>query len=131
MKELMNEGMNDMKRVMMIMVLGALMACLVPATAQNTQDWQTATMKGSGSAYAPQVTAVGAASAASEATTTESYSPAKAPGGPRRIGNFGTPADTERDEESPIGDAVLPLLLFAAAYAAYSASRVYRRKRSV
>ena len=118
-----------MKRVMIIIVLGALMACLVPATAQNAQEnqWKTSTMQESGSAYSSNVTAVGATGVASMATTTSSTP--QVTSGPRKDkiggGEYG------QSTESPIGDAVLPLLLFAAAYAAYSASRVYRRKRSV
>ena len=118
-----------MKRVMMIMVLGALMACLVPATAQNPQEWQsTSAMKGAGSSYSSQITAVGATSALSEATTTDSYSPAKAPGGPRRDKEYNQEFD-EGDEGSPIGDAVLPLTLLAAVYGVWC--MVYRRKRRV
>ena len=109
-----------MKKVMMIMVLGALMACLVPA---NAQEWRsTSTMRGAGSSYTPQVTAVGAASAASTATTTSSYSPAKS--GPRRgydANGEWTPdaedleyaGDHGQSGESPIGDAVLPLMAFS------------------
>ena len=112
----------------MIMVLGALMACLVPATAQNPQEWQsTSAMKGAGSSYSSQITAVGATSALSEATTTDSYSPAKAPNGPRK--GFGTMGDVDPDPESPIGDAVLPLTLLAAVYGVWC--MVYRRKRRV
>ena len=127
MKELMNEGMKDMKKFMMIMVLGALMAYLVPAQAQNNQEWQTSTLQGSGSTYTPQVTPVGATMATSEATTTESYSPAKAPSGPRKdLITPGSPG--HQSNESPIGDAVWPLL---AMLAVYSVARVYRSKRRV
>ena len=106
----------DMKKLMMIMVLGAFMLS-VSVAAQNTQEWKsTSSMVSSGSTYAPQVTEVGATYAPSEATTTESYSPAKAPKGPRR--GFDTGAETGQSNESPIGDAVLPLLLMVAVYSA-------------
>jgi len=114
-----------MKKVMMIMVLGAVMACLVPAHAQTMQFQSTSTMRGTGSSYTPPVTTVGAVSAVSEATTTESYSPAKAPNGPRRVFDLG--GDTKPSDQSPIGDAVLPLLLMAAVYGVVCI--VYRRKR--
>ena len=119
--------LKDMKKILMTMVLGALMACLVPATAQNTQDWQsTSTMQGAGSSLAPQVTAVGAAGVGEMATTTSS----KAPSGPRRSfdgGTTPTPGDPgHKDEGSPIGDALLPLMLMATAFGGVVALR--RRK---
>jgi hypothetical protein len=113
--------MKDMKKLVMIIMAVALIA--LPTMAQ---DWQsTSAMQGTGSNYAPQVTAVGATDANSFATTTtESYSPAKAPSGPRRViitpGNPGNQSD-----ESPVGDAVLPLLLMAMAFAGV----IYFRKR--
>ena len=113
-----------MKKIMILIVMVA--AFVLPTMAQSAQEWQTSTMKGSGSAYAPQVTAVGAASVASEATTTESYSPAKAPG--IRKG-FDEGAESDRSDESPIGDAVLPLMALAMVYGVWCI--VYRRKRRV
>ena len=114
----------DMKKIMMIMVLGALIACLVPAAAQNPQEWQsTSAMKGAGSSYSSQITAVGATSALSEATTTDNYSPAKAPGGPRRV--IEDNQDFGGDEASPIGDALLPLMLMAMVFTGV----IYFRKR--
>jgi len=114
-----------MKKIMMIMVLGALIACLVPAAAQNPQEWQsTSAMKGAGSSYSSQITAVGATSALSEATTTDSYSPAKAPNGPRRV--IGNNQDGgEGSNDSPIGDAVLPMMLMAMVFTGV----IYFRKR--
>ena len=101
--------------------LWVMVALLVsaPVTAQDFQS--TSTMQGTGSDYAPQVTEVGATMATDMATTTESYSPAKAPSGPRKIG-----PTHGGDNPNPIGDAVWPLL---AMLAVYSAARVYRRKR--
>lgn len=94
---------------MLIMVV-ALVA--LPAMAQ---DWQsTSAMPGSGSAYSAQVTAVGAAEVTDMATTTDSYSPAKAPSGRRNLpGGTNEPGQST---DSPVGDAVLPLLLLACAY---------------
>ena len=117
----MNERMKDMKRIVMIIMAAALVA--LPTMAQQ-QEWQsTSTMQGSGSAYSPQVTAVGAVTASEMATTT--YSPAKAPSGPRR--GFDHGGETGQSTESPIGDAVLPMLLCAAVFCGVIA---LRRKRS-
>ena len=114
-----NRALVAKTKVMMIIMAAALIA--LPTMAQ---DWQsTSAMQGTGSNYAPQVTAVGATSATSEATTTESYSPAKAPGGPRRDKING--ADDKPSNQSPIGDAVLPLVLMAMAFAGV----IYFRKR--
>ena len=114
--------MKDMKaRIVMIIMAVALIA--LPAMAQQ-QEWKsTSTMQTSGSNYAPQVNAVGATTANEMATTTESYSPAKAPSGPRKDkiggGEYG------QSTESPIGDAVLPMLLMAMLFAGV----VYTRRR--
>lgn len=121
-----------MKKIMMIIVMVAAM--VLPAMAQQ-QEWKsTSTMPTSGSTYAPQLTEVGATSAAYQATTTESYSPGARHANARRKENSDDPwghnqdgGDT--DEGFPVGDALLPLLALACVYAVYSATRVYRRKR--
>jgi len=113
----------DMKKYMMIMVLGALVACLVPA---NAQDWKsTSSMPVSGSTLAPQVTTVGATTVAQQATTTADYTPVTT-SGPRK--SYGTNQDggTTTDESSPIGDAVLPLLLMALGFCGVIALRKRR-----
>lgn len=123
----MNERMNGeykniMKRIMMMIMAVALMA--LPTMAQQPEWKSTSTMQGTGSAYVPQVTAVGATDVNSMATTTESYSPAKAPSGPRR--GFIDPSNPgNQSNEFPIGDAVLPLLLMSLAFAGV----IYFRKR--
>lgn len=119
---------TNMKKTMMIMVLGALIACLVPAQAQDTQFQSTSTMKASGSAYTPQVQQVGAASAPVMATTTtETYSPTKGRGNIRK-GNFDdSPEGGEGSGDSPIGDALLPLMLMALVFCGVIA---LRRKRN-
>ena len=105
-----------------LMVIGMLLVGM-PTMAQQ-QTWQsTSTMQGSGSAYSPQVTAVGAVTATEMAITT--YSPAKAPSGPRR--GFDVGAETGQSDEFPIGDAVLPMMLCAAVFCGVIA---LRRKRS-
>ena len=118
--------MKDMKMMnkMMIRAVGVLIVCLLPLVAFAQQDWRsTSTMTGSGSAYMPEVTAVGSAEASEMATTTTAGSPAKAPGGPRRGKIDG--ADGNQSDQSPIGDAVLPLALMALTFAGV----VYFRKR--
>ncbi len=113
--------MIDMKKFMMIIMAVALMA--LPTMAQQP-DWKsTSTMQGTGSAYAPQVMEVGATTVPTIATTTESYSPAKAPSGPRR--GFDHGAETGQSTEFPIGDAVLPLMLMAMLFAGV----VYTRRK--
>jgi hypothetical protein len=123
--------MKEMRNKMMIMVLGALMVCLVPAAAngQPKEEWQsTSVLMPSGSNYSSQISEVGAAQVVSEAkTTTEVYSPAQAPSGPRRdIINPSNPGNQAND--FPVGDAVLPLLVMAMLFAGV----VYtRRKKSI
>ena len=116
-------------RILMIIMAVALFA--LPTMAQQ-QEWKsTSAMQGAGSSYSPQVTAVGATSVGEMATTTGS---AKAPGGPRRSFDGGSyegggtnPGETGfKDPGSPIGDAVLPLMLMAIAFGGYIA--IKRRK---
>ena len=110
--------MKDMKKLVMIIMAVALIA--LPTMAQ---DWQsTSTLQGTGSNYSSQVTEVGATGVSDMATTTESYTPAKAPSGPRKS-LIGGPEDDLGP--SPIGDAVLPLLLMSLAFAGV----IYFRKR--
>ena len=107
-----------MKRIVMIIMAAALVA--LPTMAQQDQWQSTSTMQGA-TGYTAPVTAVGSASAISVATTTESYSPAQAPNGPRKIG----PTHGE-DNPNPIGDAVLPLMLMALGFCGVM---YYRRKK--
>ena len=118
--------MKIMKNRMILFAVGMLMACLLPQAALAQQEWQsTSTMQGSGSAYSSQVTAVGAAGVATMGAT--SSAPANAPRGPRRA--YGpNPEGGPTDPNSPIGDAVLPLLLIAAGFGLYTALR--RRKET-
>ncbi len=121
---------SDMKKFMNLKVIGyglwVMVALLVgaPITAQNQQEWQTSTMVGSGSAYSPQVTAVGATTVSCNVTTTETYSPTN---GPRRV--IGTnPDGGEGSNDSPIGDAMVPLMLCALAFCGVV---YFRRKRAL
>ena len=79
----------------------------------------TSTMMSSGSTYTPEVYAVG------------SYSPSSAtPSGPRRVSGLGTDDSGyqggNNPQFSPIGAAVLPLLIMALAF---TAIRAHRKKR--
>lgn len=109
-----------MKRIMMIIMAAALVA--LPTMAQEQQWQSTSAMQGTGSTLAPQVTAVGATSVGQMATTTSS--PVKAPNGPRRVIEDNNDPG-QLDEGSPLGDAVLPLMLMAMLFAGV----VYTRRR--
>ena len=119
-----------MKKILNILVLGALMACLVPVNAQNftqprdpaiqSQKIMTTGAVYNGTVYEPF-----------NNTTPAEYNPvasapSNAPSGPRKA--FGTPGDVNQSTEYPIGDAVLPLLAFALMFCGYVA---IRRKRAV
>ena len=126
-----NERIMNMKKILNILVLGALMACLVPVNAQNftqprdpaiqSQKIMTAGATYNGTVYEPF-----------NNTTPAEYNPvatapSNAPSGPRRT--LGTPDDPGNQSEGfPIGDAVLPLLAFALMFCGYVA---IRRKRAV
>ena len=124
----MNERKIDMKaRIVMILMAVALIA--LPTMAQQ-QEWQsTSAMQTSGSTYSPQINAIGAEGAYQMATTTttNTYNP----GGPHRAkmdddDPWGTNQDSgEKDEGSPIGDAMLPLSLMAMLFAGV----VYTRRK--
>ena len=103
-------------RIVMIIMAVAL------ALPTMAQEWQsTSTLQGTGSNYTPQVTAVGATTVPTIATTTESYSPNKAPSGPRR--GFDVGGEHGQSDEFPIGDAIVPMMLMAIAFGGYIAIR--------
>ena len=104
-----------MKKVIMILMVAAL---ALPTMAQQ-QEWQsTSSLKTSGSTYSPQVTAVGAEAPAAQSPV------GVAPSGPMKT-LPSTPNTEGQQDNTPIGDAVLPLTLMALAYALV----VYFRKR--
>lgn len=91
--------------------------------AQTAVEWQsTSVMQSSGSSYSSQVTAVGATSVASEATTTENYAPAQSR--PRRVIEYNEEFD-DNDPGSPLGDGLIPLSLLALAFAGF----IFLRRR--
>ena len=123
----MNTIMKKMNSKMMSLAAGILMICLLPL-ATNAQEWRsTSTMPASGSEYSSQITSVGASDVYDNTSNTSDGSETTGIYGPRKIGN--TPGDPGgQSEEFPIGDAALPLLLFAAAFAATVAIRNRRRQ---
>jgi len=115
-----------------LMVMGMLLVGM-PVIAQQ-QEWKsTSSMAGAGSAYSTQVTAVGATSVQSMATTTESYSPAKGPNRAKKEGEddwgYNQNGGYHDEDNSPLGDAILPLSLMAVAFCGVVYLR--RRKRAV
>ena len=115
-----------MKKIMILVVMVAAFA--LPTMAQNFEAQQpnatfqsTSTMMGTGSTYSsnPTINDNGTASA-------PSYAPAS---GPRKAGALPPPPTVQEGDSGnqPLGDAVLPLLLMAAAYVGIVA---IRRKRT-
>ena len=124
--------MKDMKTKLIVLAVGLLMVCLLPLTANaQAQEWQsTSAMQGSGSTYSSQVNAIGAEGAYQMATTTttNTYSPGRAHRAKKEgeENPWGDNQDAgDKDPGSPIGDAVLPLMLMAVAFGGV----VYFRRR--
>lgn len=99
-----------------------------PADQPNASFQSTSTMTGSGSSYSanPTLNSDGTAaySNASYSSSQSSSTPNRAK---RSTDNPGEPAPEFQDDGSPIGDAVLPLMLCAAVFCGFIA---FRRKRS-
>ena len=110
------------------MILLMVAAFALPTIAQNYETQQpttsfqsTSTLMGSGSSLSsnPTINENGTA-------TTPSYSPAKTSGsGPRKVGGLPTTPGKEDEGNLPIGDALLPLMLMAAAFGGV----IYLRRR--
>lgn len=106
---------QNMKKIVIILVVGMLMVCLLPLAAQAEDNWKsTSSMQMSGSSYSSQVTSVGA-------DETVDLAPMVHHPGSIRKSDFGEndqpePGGSEQHdtENSPIGDGVLPLLLLSA-----------------
>ncbi len=117
-----------MRKLMNILVLGTLLACLVPANAQDfTQPRDPAIQSqqiiSTGNAYNGTVYEPFNNTTPAEYNSVSVTAPANnAPSGPRRS-LIGGPEDPSGP--SPIGDAVLPLLLMSLAFAGV----IYFRKR--
>ena len=76
--------------------------------------------------YTPQITAPGAENVSYMATTTTENESTGSHRGPRKA--FDTPEDPNQSNESPIGDAVLPLVLLALAFGGASFLRKHRNR---
>ena len=118
-----------MKEIRLLVAI--LSACFVQMvhgqdfySTQTTTFRSSSAMVGSGSAYAPNpsLNADGTAN-----YNAPSYAPSQAPG-VRYAPKPTTGDNTNPDIEGPIGDAVLPLLLLAMAYAVYMVIRRRRQK---
>ena len=124
-----------MKNRFIILAVGILMVCLLPlAVSAQQQEWQsTSSMQESGSRYSSKVTPVGATGVGAMSSTTSSFAPSQAPSGPRRDpiyngeGDEGwvDKPDIDKTQLSPLGDAVLPLMLMAFAFSGI----LYLRRR--
>jgi len=126
-----NEDMKKVMRTIKVMGYGlwVMVALIVsaPAPAQQAQEWQsTSTMQMSGSNYSAQVGAIGATTVSEMATTTSS-APAKIGGRQQLPGDLADAGN--QSDESPVGDAIIPLLLFALAFCGVIAFR--RRGKEV
>ena len=120
-----NRALVAKKRIIMIIMAAALVA--LPTMAQQ-QEWKSTSpmMQNGGSVYSSHVTPVGSAAVPAMATTTESYSPSKAPasGGPHKSIEYNQEFE-DNDEGSPVGSPVLPLMVMAVLFAGV----VYMRRK--
>ena len=118
------EIIMTMKNTWKIFVVSAFVTCLLPLVA-NAQDWtSTSSLQGTGSGYTSQITPVGAGNVQPMATTTNN-APQHKPGIRGSKEQNEDPGITD-DPNSPIGDAVLPMLILALAFG----SLIYYRRRS-
>ena len=93
---------------------------LLLVTVAQQQTWKsTSSLKTSGSIYTPQITPVGAVVPMSQSSVGgDPYTPTGGPSGPRKVDFGGNSDPGEQDtENSPIGDALIPLSLMALIYA--------------
>ena len=130
----MNINYLYMKKIMMIMVLGALMAYLVPATAQtfssSRPDLGTSQSQQimNGGAYDGTVYEPFSNTTPSEQSEVGAqYSPSRGSGPRKDFINPNNPGN--QSNESPLGDAVWPLLAFALVFCGVIALRRKRETR--
>ena len=111
----------------MMTVVGMLMVCLLPIAAYDEPTMNTTSaMQLSGSSYSSQLAPIGASSIDAELPGDE---PGSYTGSHKARKSFEPNQEIEgQDPGSPIGDAALPLLVFAAAAAATVAIRNRRRQ---
>ncbi len=114
-----NRALVAKKRIVMMIMAVALLA--LPTMAQQQEQWKSTSIMSGAGGYTAPITEVGATSAGQMATTTSS--PAKAPGGPRRDKISG--GEYGQSDQSPVGDAVLPMTLMALLFG----GAIYLRRR--
>lgn len=118
---------NTMKLISYVILVTGMLFMSMPTMAQLHEWKSTSTMQGV-STYEPQVTEAGATNVSMiAAPTTDSNSADQAPRSSQRK-LPGGPTEPGQSSDSPVGDAALPLLLFAAAAAATVAIRNRRRQ---
>ena len=108
------------------MIIMAVALVALPTMAE-IEGWRsTSVLQGASGTYQAPITEVGAVGVQDMATTTENYTPAKAPGSARKSDGFDTTGDPgTTDPGSPIGDPVWPLTLMALAFCVV----IYFRRR--
>lgn len=124
MKEIKNKRYKDMKKLLMILMAVALVALPTMAqsfssqTPMNTVFQSTSTMTPTGSQYSsnPMINSDGTAYNPAEASSTS---------GPHKAKQGSLPGmpDTSGQGNTPIGDALIPLMLCAGAYLIIRARR--------
>ena len=121
-----NSIMKAMRYILMVIsVVGVLSVYAQPQTEQPQVQFQsTSTLQGSGSTYSSTPTLN---------TNGTANTPASAPvlSGPKRSGALPPPPVVEEGDtgNTPIGDAVIPLLAFALMFCGYIAIRRKREAR--
>ena len=120
--------MKALRYLLIVMSLVSVLSVTAQSTAQlpESEMKSTSAMVSSGSSL-PQAATTGAVLAGETPYSSAAFHG----GGPRKIGgnNSGGSGDREDPYETPIGDAVWPLLALACAYCAFLIIRT--RKRSV
>lgn len=121
--------MNKVQKIMSVIILAVAVALPTKAqmfgssSAPVTAFQSTSTMVGSGSAYSSSPTL--------DEDGMATYS--GAPSGPKRApstpGTPSTPGQGEKENQFPLGDGILPLMLLIGAYCGFVALR--RRKKVV
>ena len=122
--------MNDMKKIMMIGMVVALVALSTNAQTFGAQEpnvtfQSTSTMSGSGSAYSsnPTLNDDGTAVYNSASRGPRRAKKDDTPSTPGTPGSPSTPGQGSQENQFPLGDAAFPLLFLAGAYLIMRATR--------
>ena len=137
MKSIVNQDNKTSRRNRLLVLLMAAVFALPAIAGWNTAGinkdatttqqtfHSTSTMQGSGSSHSYMPASLNEEGRATYADPFDS--PMHAPKGPRRVIEYNEEVGDDNDPGSPIGDAVLPLLLFAAAFGGVI---TFRRRRA-